>query len=173
MGGRRSNILPDATRESLLERVASDFTLRGLMAELAGRGVKFDYAQVWRSAHAEGLSFKKSVLPAEQLRPIIARRRAQWKKYQGRLDPIRLVFIDETWVKTNMAPLRGWAPIGRRLHANVPYGHWRACQEFCAGGHRMEWKGPSIWQSTRTCWISFSLVVTRKSCSPRTVCSTS
>lgn len=24
-----------------------------------------------------------------------------------------------------MAPLRGWAPRGRRLHAKVPYGHWR------------------------------------------------
>jgi len=24
-----------------------------------------------------------------------------------------------------MAPLRGWAPIGQRLHAKVPYGHWR------------------------------------------------
>ena len=65
------------------------------------------------------------MLPAEQLRPKIARRREQWKKYQGRLDPTRLVFIDETWAKTNMAPLRGWAPVGRRLHAKVPYGHWR------------------------------------------------
>jgi len=35
------------------------------------------------------------------------------------------VFIDETWVKTNMAPLRGWAPVGQRLRAKVPYGHWR------------------------------------------------
>jgi transposase len=26
---------------------------------LAGRGVKVDYVQVWRFAHAEGLSFKK------------------------------------------------------------------------------------------------------------------
>jgi hypothetical protein len=59
------------------------------------------------------------------LRPKIARRREQWKKYQGRLDPARLVFIDETWAKTNMAPLRGWAPVGERLHAKVPYGHWR------------------------------------------------
>jgi transposase len=65
------------------------------------------------------------VLPAEQLRPAIARRRAQWKKYQKRLDPRRLVFIDETWAKTNMAPLRGWASRGQRLHAKVPYGHWR------------------------------------------------
>lgn len=64
-------------------------------------------------------------MPAEQLRPQVARRRAQWKKYQSRLDPARLVFIDETWVKTNMAPLRGWAPVGERLHAKVPYGHWR------------------------------------------------
>ena len=24
-----------------------------------------------------------------------------------------------------MAPLRGWAPKGRRLHAKVPYGHWQ------------------------------------------------
>ena len=40
------------------------------------------------------------------------RRRAQWAKYQDRIDPERLVFIDETWTKTNMAPLRGWAPRG-------------------------------------------------------------
>ena len=24
-----------------------------------------------------------------------------------------------------MAPLRGWAPVGQRLHAKVSYGHWR------------------------------------------------
>jgi len=36
-----------------------------------------------------------------------------------------LVFVDETWAKTNMAPLRGWAPVGQRLHAKVPYGHWK------------------------------------------------
>ncbi len=65
------------------------------------------------------------MLPAEQLRPKVARRREQWKKYQGRLDPARLVFVDETWAKTNMAPLRGWAPVGQRLRAKVPYGHWR------------------------------------------------
>lgn len=65
------------------------------------------------------------MLPAEQLRPKIARRREQWKKFQGRPDPRRLVFVDETWAKTNMAPLRGWAPVGQRLHAKVPYGHWK------------------------------------------------
>jgi transposase len=44
---------------------------------------------------------------------------------QRHLDPQRLVFIDETWIKTNMAPLRGWGPKGERLRTFVPHGHWR------------------------------------------------
>jgi len=35
------------------------------------------------------------------------------------------VFIDETWTRTNMATLRGWAPRGTRLTAKVPHGHWK------------------------------------------------
>lgn len=41
------------------------------------------------------------------------------------LDPERLVFIDETWIKTNMAPLRGWCKRGKRLKAYAPHGKWR------------------------------------------------
>ena len=55
---------------------------------------------------------KKTVFSSEQDRPDIARKRARWKTYQGKIDPARLVFIDETWTKTNMAPLRGWSPRG-------------------------------------------------------------
>jgi transposase len=55
----------------------------------------------------------------------VARRRAQWTKYQDRVEPERLVFIDETWTKTNMAPLRGWAPRGKRLVAKVPHRRWK------------------------------------------------
>ena len=33
--------------------------------------------------------------------------------------------MDETWIKTNMAPLRGWAQRGRRLRGYAPHGHWR------------------------------------------------
>jgi transposase len=35
------------------------------------------------------------------------------------------VFIDETWVKTNMAPIRGWCRRGKRLVGKAPHGHWR------------------------------------------------
>jgi transposase len=55
----------------------------------------------------------------------VARRRLRWRTHQHRIDPRRLVFIDETWAKTNMAPLRGWCTKGRRLIAKVPHGHWQ------------------------------------------------
>ena len=65
----------------------------------------------------------------------MARRRTQWKKYQDRLDPARLVFIDETWAKTNMTRLCGWAPRGRKLLAKVPHGHWRTLSFLAALRH--------------------------------------
>lgn len=49
----------------------------------------------------------------------------QRRKYQNRLDPARLVFIDETWAKTNMTRTHGRATHGQRLLAKVPFGHWR------------------------------------------------
>ena len=65
------------------------------------------------------------MLPAEQSRPDIAFKRARWQVHQDRIDPRRLVFIDETWIKTNMAPLRGWGPRGKPLRGLAPHGHWR------------------------------------------------
>ena len=35
------------------------------------------------------------------------------------------MFIDETWIKTNMAPIRGWGPKGERLIGFAPDGRWR------------------------------------------------
>jgi len=42
------------------------------------------------------------------------------------------VFIDETWAKTNMAPIRGWAARGQRLQAKVPHGHWKTLTPIAA-----------------------------------------
>jgi transposase len=97
--------------------------LRKLTRELAARVVKTDVRAVWTFVHAEGLSFKKTIQPAEQDRPDVARKRLRWKAHQSRVDASRLVFIDETWIKTNMAPLRGWGPSGQRLVASAPFGH--------------------------------------------------
>jgi len=72
-----------------------------------------------------GLPSKKSLHASEQDRPDVARRRVRWRKYQGRLDPKRLVFIDETWAKTNMTRRHGRCARGARLVAKVPHRRWR------------------------------------------------
>jgi putative transposase len=75
------------------------------------------------------------VVAGERDRPDVARRRAQWTKYQKNVDPERLVFIDETWTRTDMAPLRGWAPRGQRLVGKVPHGRWKTMTFLAALRH--------------------------------------
>jgi transposase len=78
---------------------------------------------------------KKSLVADERNRSDVARRRAQWKRYQRFINPRRLVFIDETWMKTNMAPIRGWAPRGARLPGQAPFGHWNTSTFIAALRH--------------------------------------
>jgi transposase len=47
----------------------------------------------------------------------------------------RLVFIDETWTKTNMAPLRGWCQRGARLKAKAPFRRWQTMTFIAALRH--------------------------------------
>jgi transposase len=62
IGGHKPKTLSGEHRSWLIARCkAADFTLRGLVAELAAeRGLKVDYHSVWDFVHAEGLSFKKN-----------------------------------------------------------------------------------------------------------------
>jgi transposase len=73
------------------------------------------------AAHLE----KKVLRASEQDRGDVAQRRAEWRVQQAGLDPDRLVFLDETWAKTNMTRPRGRSRRGTRLIAAVPYGHWK------------------------------------------------
>jgi transposase len=82
-----------------------------------------------------GSALKKSLHASEQDRADIARRRTRWKTHQGRLDPKRLVFIDETWAKTNMTRRHGRCRRGARLVAKVPHGHWRTLTFLAALRH--------------------------------------
>src|SRR5258705_12064918 len=67
---------------------------------------------------------KKSIRAAEQDRPDVAAARTAWADNQPKLDPDRLVFIDETGTSTKMARLRGRAPRGDRMVGKLPHGHW-------------------------------------------------
>ena len=73
---------------------------------------------------------------AEQDRPDVAERRAQWRARQLHLDSTKLIFLDETWAKTNMTRLRGRAPRGERLIEKVPHGHWKTTTLIAALDHQ-------------------------------------
>ena len=75
------------------------------------------------------------MIAREQERPDVRRHRARWRKYQGLIDPRRLVFIDETWTKTNMTRTHGWAERGQRLIDKIPHGHWMTTTFLAALRH--------------------------------------
>jgi len=127
MGGDRRSVLKPL-RQWLLRLIEreDDLTLVAISGRLmAEHGVKADPSMLSRFIRAEGISYKKSLFASEQDRPDVKRRRERWKRHQGKLDPARLVFIDETWTKTNMTPTRGRCARGERLIAKAPFGKWR------------------------------------------------
>jgi transposase len=60
MGGHKPKAISGEHAAWLSQRIRTgDFTLRGLVGELGGRGLKVDYRSVWEFVHTEKLSFKK------------------------------------------------------------------------------------------------------------------
>ncbi len=61
MGGHKPKAIRGEHRDWLVERIKDgDFTLRGLVSELAERGLTVDYHTMWDFVHTEQLSFKKN-----------------------------------------------------------------------------------------------------------------
>jgi hypothetical protein len=71
-----------------------------------------------------GLVFKKTLRASEQGRADIAQARCEWKDLQININPNRLVFLDESGVKTNMTRLYGRSLHGARCYDSAPNGHW-------------------------------------------------
>jgi transposase len=117
-----------AGHEKLVRDLVSahpDMTPGELHAGLTAAGVVVGRTLVHRYLEALGLTLKKDT---PRRRAGAAGRRAARQaccESQSELEPERLIFIDETWVKTNMARLYGRAPRGQRLIATVPHGRWQ------------------------------------------------
>ncbi|MEM9289502.1 MAG: IS630 family transposase [Pseudomonadota bacterium] len=126
MGGHRKLVL-EPHRAFIAQRLRQEphLSLHRLKDELAARGVSVSHNTVWTFLRREGLRLKKSLFAIEQARRDVAYARKRWKAWQHRFDPRRLVFIDETWIRTNMAPIRGWGQKGKRLKGYAPHGKWR------------------------------------------------
>lgn len=51
--------------------------------------------------------------------------RQQWSETVARDRAQRLISLDEAWLSANMTRPHGYAPVGQRLIASVPHGHWK------------------------------------------------
>lgn len=60
IGGHVPRKIQGAHEAWLVERIKEPFTLKGLVAEFAGRGLGVDYRTVWAAVHRAGYSFKKN-----------------------------------------------------------------------------------------------------------------
>ncbi|MER9600313.1 IS630 family transposase [Mesorhizobium sp. M0244] len=135
-GGRRHSKL-DPHRAFLLGRVAEkdDITMPELAAELVtAAGVQVAPASISRWLRKMAIASKKTLLASEQDRPDVSKARQEWqtrRQPRMRLEPHRLVFIDETGTTTKMTRLRGRCLKGQRLRSKAPFGHWKT-QTFIA-----------------------------------------
>ena len=124
-------------RDVIIARVEAqpDITMPDLAAWLeANHGVMADPSNLSKLLCRAGFSYKKTLLAAERERADVKAERDQWHTHRLpaiQAAPARLVFIDETSVKTNMTPLRGRSRKGERLIAEAPFGKWNT-QTFIA-----------------------------------------
>ena len=62
----------------------------------------------------------------------MAEKRAHWHKRLAGNPPAHLVFVDESGANTKMTRLGGQAPVGQRLTAHIPHGHYQTTTMVCA-----------------------------------------
>jgi len=73
---------------------------------------------------AGAIAKKKTLIASEQDRADVVQKRNSWRATQQQIDPATLVFIDETWAKTNMTRRYGRSRLGTRLTEKTPCGRW-------------------------------------------------
>ena len=104
---------------------------------LAAEGIEAKRSTLGDFLLAQGLSrSKRQPTPPSRSALIVAAARATWRNEQPGLIAERLVFLDETWARTNMARRYGRAPRGERVVAAIPHGHWKTTTFKCLPASR-------------------------------------
>ena len=103
-------------------------TLDEIVAELSTvHGVSVHRGSVGKWLHRLGLGHKETLLASEILRPEVAeRRKVRVETFQPDMANMleRLVFIDQSSLKTNLVKTTGWSPVSTRPVDHAPFGHW-------------------------------------------------
>ena len=98
---------PDLTLHELQSRLHEELRLRASIGRL------------WSLLREMGLRLKKTLYAANR------QRRTEWRQQARRIDPERLIFLDESSVATEMTRRYGRARRGRRVREGVPARRWR------------------------------------------------
>lgn len=108
----------DHRRLDELIRGQPDITLN----ELKRRGgFTCSLKTLWRAVRRRRLTFKKKSLHADQRdRPDVQAKRRAFRRKVRKIEPRRLVFVDETGITTAMTPAYAWAPCGVRAVDSAP-----------------------------------------------------
>jgi transposase len=108
-----------------------DATLEALKQKL---GVTGSIMIICRALQKLGLPLKKkSGHASERDTDEVKKKRREFRKEVDRIDPRRLVFVDETGVTTAMTPAYGRAPRGERVEASAP-ASWESVTVIAAMG---------------------------------------
>ena len=108
-GWKKSKLAPHGDRIRALVMENCDITIDELCVLLAAEGIEAKRSTLGDFLLAQGLSRKKRQ-PTPPRSALTSRRRATWRNEQPGLIAERLVFLDETWARTNMARryANGW-----------------------------------------------------------------
>ncbi len=121
----------DRRRLDELIRAQPDATLEQLR-QLGG--FTCSLTTLWRALRRRDLTRKKKTMHADERdRPDVQTKRRSFRRKVRRVEPERLVFVDETGVTTAMTPAYAWAPRGERAYASAP-GSWESVTVTAALG---------------------------------------
>src|SRR4051795_10565231 len=131
-GGPTPVLDPDAQqRLHQLIREQPDATLEQLR-QLGG--FTCSLTPLWRALRRRDLTRKKKTLHADERdRPDVQKKRRPFRREIKKIEPERLVFVDETGVTTAMTPAYAWAPRGERAVDSAP-GAWESVTVIAALG---------------------------------------
>ncbi len=108
----------DQQRLRRLVRKQNDATLKQLKQQ---GGFDCTLTTIWNTLRHLGLTYKKKTLRTEERnRPDVQKKRRRFRREVGRIEPKRLIFVDETGVNTAMTPTHASAPRGERAYSSVP-----------------------------------------------------
>lgn len=122
-----SSALSSELRTQFREYLEEGLSGRAAAALASATGVVAHAPSIGRFLRKLGYTYKKSHWSRPNGCARVKHLRQDWFKYRipkMQAHPDRLVFIDETAVKTNLTRLRGRNLRGKRLEMTTPFGAW-------------------------------------------------